>query len=321
MNKRYNFSKKAVCAATAILALSLFVVLSCSRNSSGSTGAVGNNASLAVQNDQATTSITSIASMAPSITSILCELGLGDFIVAADTWSEGIEGLGIDCLFFDILNPDVERLASLEIGVLFVSTMTQEGTSKDPFKPLADSGTKVFYIPTSESIAAIKQDILFIAEQVDQLDAGTNLVLEMESQIAFLQERVRSFRASTSNSESLPTTVFFEISPAPYLYSFGSGVFLNELIELAGLRNILKDQDGWLAVNAEHIVAKNPDIIFSNVTYAGDPVPEILSRLGWENIAAVQHKRVFAIDNNASSQPAHTIVKALQEMVDAVYGM
>ena len=115
-------------------------------------------------------------------------------------------------------------------------------------------------------------------------------------------------------------TVLFEISPVPYLYSFGTGVYLNEMIELIGAQNVLADQEGWLSVTEESAVAANPDVILTSDNFSNeDPVAEILGRAGWENVTAVKDGAVAYIDNAASSLPNHHIVDALKEMAKAVY--
>lgn len=103
------------------------------------------------------------------------------------------------------------------------------------------------------------------------------------------------------------------------MYSFGRGVFLNEMIELIGAENILADQEGWLAVEGETVASANPDVILTNVNYLDDAVGEILSRSGWEGVSAIQNKQVYYIDNMSSSLSNHNIVKALDEMAKAVY--
>lgn len=77
--------------------------------------------------------------------------------------------------------------------------------------------------------------------------------------------------------------------------------------------------EGWLSVNAEDVVAANPDVILSNVIYDGDPVPEILGREGFAEVTAVKNQAVYYIDNYSSSIPSHNIVKALREMAEAIY--
>ena len=106
-------------------------------------------------------------------------------------------------------------------------------------------------------------------------------------------------------------TVYFEISAAPYCYSFGEGVFLNEMIDLIGAENVLAGQEGWLSVEEESVVSANPDVILTNVNYIEDPVGEILARPGWEGVTAVQNGGVCTIDNKTSSLPNENIVQAV----------
>ncbi len=254
-----------------------------------------------------------IASMAPSYTAVLADLGLADWIVACDTWSETGGGLSDAVVRFDMMNPDAERLAAIAPDLILVSEMTKQGTSTDPFKPLSDSGIRVEYLPTSASLAEIRSDTARIAALVGREAEGQRLIATMDDAIAAIR----------SIGEKIPAnerrTVFFELSPAPYLYSFGSGVYLDELIAVIGADNALGASTGWLSVGAETVVAADPDVILTNVIYAGDPVPEILGRPGWEGVKAVRNRRVYYIDNDSSSQPCPRIAKALGEMARAVY--
>jgi len=74
-----------------------------------------------------------------------------------------------------------------------------------------------------------------------------------------------------------------------------------------------------VAVEGETVVAANPDVIFTNVNYMDAPVEEILGREGWAGVSAVQNKEVYYIDNMASSLPDQNIVKAVEQMAQALY--
>ncbi len=113
--------------------------------------------------------------------------------------------------------------------------------------------------------------------------------------------------------------MYFEVAPAPNMYSFGSGVFLNEMIEYIGAENVLSGQSGWFTVEGETVVAANPDVIFTNANYTDNPIQEILSRDGWAGISAIADKNVFSIDSNSSSQPNHNIIKAMRQMAEILY--
>ena len=85
------------------------------------------------------------------------------------------------------------------------------------------------------------------------------------------------------------------------------------------IHNIFKDENSWLAPTEESIIERNPDVILTNVDYIDNPIQEIKSRPGWENINAVKNNQVYLIDKNSSSRPSQHIIKALNEMAKAIY--
>ena len=265
-----------------------------------------------------------IISMGPSNTEILTELGFADRIIAADTYSKGIPGLTKDVLFFDMLASDGEQIIQLEPDMIFVTGMSKAGGA-NPFKMFSDMGICVLHIPTSSSIADIKTDISYIATVMGTVEKGEKIVAGMENEI----EKIKAIGKTITNRK----TVYFEIASSPYLYSFGKGVFLNEMIEIIGAENILADKESWVAVADEVILKKNPDVILTNGTDSlsvrstgpaynsalDESVQTIMSRSGWDKMTAVQNRDVYYIDADASSRPSHNIVKALQEMAKVVY--
>lgn len=254
--------------------------------------------------------INTIISMAPSTTEILVDLGLKDKIIAADAQSQLLGILPDDIPYIDLMSPDIEQIIALNPDFIFATGMMMvEGT--DPFKQVKDIGITVAYIPSSESIEEIYDDIEFISSIVKEEEKGQEIVENMKEKIASIKEIGETITEKKS--------IYFEIGAAPYLYSFGKGVFLNEMIEIIGATNALGDQESWISVSDEAILDANPDVIMTNVNYIENPVEEIKSRSGWEGIKAIQNDEVYAIDNTASNLPNHNIVKALEEMAKAVY--
>ena len=254
--------------------------------------------------------IETIAVLSPSIAQTIIGLGLGDKIAAYDAQSVGLEGLPESDIVLDFMQPDMEQLAALNPDVLFVSNMTLYD-QENPYQTLIDQGVCVICVPTSESIAAIQSDISFLAAVLGVPEKGEAMLADMQAQIDSI--------AAIGSTITDKKTVYFEIAAAPSMYSFGSGVFLNEMIELIGAKNILADQNGWLGVEAETVVAANPDVILTNVNYIENPTQEIMDREGWADMTAVADKSVYYIENMASSSSNQNIVKALVQMAEAIY--
>ena len=254
--------------------------------------------------------INRIISMGPSNTEILVALGCGDKVVAIDEYSANVAGIKPGVPKFSMIAPNGERIINLEPDVVFVTGMSKLG-GDDPFRIVADTGICVIYIPSSSSIEGIKEDILYISEVMEARSKGEEIIANMEKDIG----TIRDIGQTITDVKK----VYFEISAAPWMYSFGRGVFLNEIIELIGAVNILADQESWILVADEAIFKALPDVILTSVNNIDNPVEEIKSRPGWSEITAVRNNDVYYIDSDASSRPSHNIIKALREMAKAIY--
>lgn len=254
--------------------------------------------------------ITKVISMAPSTSQVIDELDLTDLLVAVDTQTAYYMEETAVLPQFDMMAPDCETILALDPDIIFVTGMSYVG-SDNPFAELIEAGICVAQIPSSESIAAIQEDVRFISECFGMETEGSAIIDDMNaiiSEISAIGETITDKK-----------TVLFEIACLPQIYSFGNGVFLDEMLDLIGAENMLAEYESWMRVNEEMVLIANPDVILTSVNYIEDPVGEILGREGWEGIEAVKNEAVTYIDNASSSLPNHKIVIALQEMAKAIY--
>ncbi len=300
-----------------LLALAMVIGLAaCGSGAPSASDAAGTEQSLPTS-DPSGASITvpeeieTVAVLAPSLAETVIALGHGEQIVACDTTTrETVAGIPEDAAVLDMVNPDMEQLLAQKPDVLLVTNLSLYD-QEAPYQPLIDAGVCVACVPTSDSIADIESDLAFVAAVFGENEKGDEMIGEMQAEI----DRIAEIGKTITEKKK----VYFEISAAPYLYSFGSGVFLNEMLELLGAENILAGEEGWLSLEEETVVSANPDVILTNVNYIENPTEEILSRAGWESIAAVQNGDVYYIDNMASSLPNQNIVKAMDAMAKAIY--
>jgi len=249
-----------------------------------------------------------IISAAPSNTEIIVGLGMGDLLIAVDRHSRGIPGVPDGLPEIDFFFPDTEAIIDLEPDLIFVNEINSFGVANNPFRLLADLGIRVIQVPTSVSIEGIYNDIYLIAEVMGVKESGERLVEDMRNEINRIAFAARSERRS----------VFFEISSSPTLVTFGQGAYLNEMIEIAGGRNIFEDQRGWFSPSAEEIINRNPEIIFTLYYPGEDPVSEIKNRQAFASISAVRENRIFAIDADSASRPSQNILQAFQQIAQAI---
>lgn len=259
---------------------------------------------------EAPVSLERILSTAPSNTEVLIGLGLAGNLVGVDKYSTDVEGVPADAEIIDFRNPDAEAIIAMEPDIIIASGHNKVG-DEDPYALLKEAGITVVYIPSSDSIEGIYEDIAFIADVTNKEEEGQALIDEMKQEV----EAIKAIGETIEEQK----TVYFEIGSSSTLYSFGHSTFINELIETVGAKNILADEEGWISPSEEAIITANPDVILTNETYLDNPVELIKERAGFETITAVENDAIYTIDKNASSRGSQHVIKALKEIAQAIY--
>ena len=256
--------------------------------------------------------INTIISIGPANTEILVELGFGGKIIATDMFSEDVAGIAPGISVLDMMSLDAEFIIDANPDIIFITGMTRTHGEDHPLRLVSDAGIAVIYMPVAARIADIMEDIRFIAEVMGVREAGLEMTMIMQLEL----DRI----AITAMTEiTQPRSVYFEIAPAPAMWTVGSGTFQQEMLELVGAINIFGDQNGWIGVSDEMFLLHNPDVILTSTNFIDDPVGEILARPGWGAITAVQNGDVFFVDTNATSRPSHNIINGLREIARAIY--
>jgi len=256
--------------------------------------------------------INRIVSTAPSNTEIITDLGQAHKLVAIDRHSANVTGIPEGLMQLDFFYPDAEAIIKLEPDIIIANGHNPTGTGEDPLKLLRNVGIPVVYISMSASIDEIYNDIAFIADILRVQKEGEKLISSMKAQVDEI--------AKTAAGIEDRATVYFEISAAPDMMTFGKGSYINDMISVIGAKNVFRDENWLVTPGAEAVISRNPDVILTNVSYIDDPIAEIKSRAGFNHINAVINNRIYQIDTDSSVRPSSRIILALRQMSQAVYG-
>jgi len=172
-------------------------------------------------------------------------------------------------------------------------------------------GIPVVYIPMSKSVDDIYKDVVFIADLLQVQKKGEEVVDSMKTQISEINQKAARLAAQK--------TVYFEISAAPDMMTFGKDSYIDDMISVIGARNIFGNENWLVMPGAESIIDRNPDVILTNVNYIPGPIDEIKSRPGFEHINAVKNNCVYQIDTDSSVRPSTRVILALRQMSQTVY--
>lgn len=248
-----------------------------------------------------------IVSLQPSNTEILFALGVGDKIVGAteyDTYPA--EALEIERVS-DSVAFNAERIIELNPDVVIAYTIGQE----EALQLLEEAGLKVFVIESATSFEDVYGDIKQLATVMGVEEKGQEIITSIQTTIQEVQEKVET--------AAVLKKVYYEISPSPDIYTTGSKTFQQEILAAASVDNVFSDQEGWISVSEEDVIAKNPEIILTTSNYIEDATGEIKSRAGWDKIPAVQNDSVFLVDGDVISRPGPRIGVAVELVAKTVY--
>ena len=251
---------------------------------------------------------TRIVAVQPSDCEILCAIGCEDALVGVGQWCDYPASITSLPKVQSGADTNVEEILALSPQVVLMNDMSQ---SEDQVKLLEENGVTVV-VSTTSDIASVYTAIRLIGALMGKDENAEALIADMQATI----DEIRA------KSEGVEKSVYFEISPPPYLYSCGSSSFTHEIAEICGLKNIFGDQsDAWLMISDEQVIERNPDYIILMNGMGDAGIDEILSREGWGDITAVREKNVYYDGTSMMTRPGPRLKDAIIELYNFVNGI
>ncbi|HEV7993667.1 MAG TPA: helical backbone metal receptor [Gemmatimonadaceae bacterium] len=238
-----------------------------------------------------------IVSLNPSTTELLFAIGAGARLVGRttyDLWPDAARALP------DLgpgLRPNVEAVlaARPDLVVLYASD-----DNRDAARRLRAAG-----VPTAAYRVDRIADFMRVTRALGILTGDTAAARATVDSVRATLDRVRASTATRS-----APTVFWPLYDQPLL-AVGSGSYLNELIAIAGGRNVY----GFMPapspqITIEDLVKRDPDVVLlppaSRARYLADP--------RWRTLRAVREGRVLSVDTMLVLRPGPHLGEAAQSL-------
>ena len=250
-----------------------------------------------------------VVSLVPSVTDVVLALGLEDRLIARTDYD-------LDARLAELpsvgpgLTPNLEWLAG-EAPDLVIAWRDVEGRAL--VERLDRLGIPV-YSSRLEDVPTSLSTITRLATLLGEPARGDSLR-------ASLQARLDSVRTATSGAVR-PSVLYLVGGEPPY--APGPGTFVDQLIDIAGGRNLLGDMaDGWHSISVEEIVRRDPDVIVIPVHDAeGASASALMDSPGWRDLRAVREGRVHEVDGELFGRPGPRLDQAavaLAELLGDVF--
>jgi iron complex transport system substrate-binding protein len=238
-----------------------------------------------------------IVSLAPSVTSILLELGAGRELVGVSKWCKDVAEVGRRPAVGDCWKLDVRDVMRLRPTLLIGSVpFAAEAVGKILEQPVA------FLALNPRTLADIESDVLVLGRLANRVAGAEKLARRMREEF---RDVARDARA-----RDLRPRVYCEAWPHPRI---SSPPWVAELVEIAGGEMVVK---AGARVSDDEVAAARPDIIILAWTAAGDraKVATALRVPAWRDVPAVRERRVFVVRDEILNTPGPPLILGVREL-------
>jgi len=230
---------------------------------------------------------TRIVSLNPATTEILFTLGAGSRLIGRtkyDLWPDSaklIPALG------DGIRPNVEAVLGTHPDLVILYASQDNRPAAERFR---SAGVNTLSLKV-DHIADFRRTVSLLGAILHD-SARARIVVDS------VQSTLDRVQAATKGS-SRPT-VFWHIWDAP-LITIGAGSFMNELVDIAGARNVYADIKGPSGeISLEDVARRDPDFILAGPIGAR----QIESDSRWRIVRAARDRKIFVVDTLLVARPS-----------------
>jgi cobalamin transport system substrate-binding protein len=251
-----------------------------------------------------------IVSLAPSTTEIAFALGLGSRVVAMDSLSDYPSQVK-DLPKIKTYPLNFEQVVSFKPDLVLAAAIQ----SPDDIKKLADLKLTVLVVGAPvTTFDSVMSDITMVGKATGT-EAAAKTVTDA------MQQKIDAVKAKIADAKSKPR-VYWELDATDPSkpYAPGPGSFINDIITMGGGVNVTASaKSAYPQVNAEEIIAANPQVIILSDAAYGTTVESVKARPGWSVLDAVKNDKVFPIDDNLVSRPGPRVVDGLEAAAKLIH--
>ena len=245
-----------------------------------------------------------IISLAPSITETLFALRLDSAVVGVTDYCDFPDAARAKTRIGGMTSPDFETIIGLHPDLI---VMTTAGNARKDFEKLTALGLTVF-VSNPATLEDIYRSILAVGRLCDRVNEGTAIVEQLRSK----QEVIVRIAAG-----SQPQTVLLLLSLRP-LVSAGKGTFVDELLTLGNLRNMVHDSPtSYPLISREEVLSRQPDWIIVSDEVAQSIEEVTTAYPEWKTLRAIREGRVVSVGASLISRPGPRIIEGLEALVNA----
>jgi len=239
-----------------------------------------------------------VVSLSTTHTEIIQSLEAEETLIAIDSFSEVdfpvevIDAYTVTAEELAPLNPDVVILAFDFNGIV-------EG--------LENQKINYVLLPPAKNFEEVYSQIETIGSLVNKESEAFSATRDMKIEINRIFE----------NANFGDTSVYHEIGYSYGIYSVNSDSLIGQIYNSLGVINIAKNTEdpfgsGYPALTEEQVIESNPEyIVIGHSDYLNK---DLSTRIGWEDINAIENSNVYFLDENLANNWGTTTVELVEQI-------
>jgi len=246
-----------------------------------------------------------IVSLAPNMTEILFDLGLGKQIVAVTTYCDYPREALSKPKIGGFANPSLEAIVAARPDLVM---LTEDGNPPEIDAKLKKIGIRTYVFRA--------RCIVELPEAIRQLGIFLDIAKRANKKARTMQDQLDRFKSETAKRSPLnKPKALFVIQPEPLIVA-GSKTAMDEAMGLLGLKNIAGGAVHYAKYSLEETHLQQPQILFIGKSKGMDEdVKKLLKRL--RKLDAVEHNKVYTMKETLY-RLGPRIIAGLNEMKTAV---
>jgi iron complex transport system substrate-binding protein len=240
-----------------------------------------------------------IVSLAPSITEILYALHLESRLVGATQFSDYPQAAVKLPKVGSYVRLDIERIVSLAPDLCIA---VKDGNPLHIIQKLETLGVAVYAVDP-RNLTAVRDTVVELGKL---LDAGP----QAEAVAAAMDRRIKAVQGKLAHVTQRPE-VFFQIGISP-IVSAGTPTFINELITLAGGRNLARGPIPYPRFSTEQVIAMGPEVIIITSMARKAVFEQVKDRWRqWPDLPAVKNNRIHLVNSDIFDRASPRLVEGV----------
>jgi iron complex transport system substrate-binding protein len=193
-----------------------------------------------------------IISLAPNLTEILYDLGLGERVIAVSRYCNYPPEVKAKPKIGGMSNPSLEAIVAMKPEMV---VLTDDGNPRAIERKLRQLGVRT-HVFRAKRLADLPREIRVLGTALDVYGIADRRAARIEGVIRRHAEKAQS------SAGHPPQKVLFVVQPDPLLVA-GPGTAIDDVLKLLGLQNIAADaKTQYPMYSLEEVIRQSPDIIF-----------------------------------------------------------